>query len=86
VPQDQRPFSDGNELRPIAISHMQIRMADAARFDLDQYFLRFGMWLRDVFDTQGRFELAKDGCFHCAYLKELGKRDSRISHKRLELL
>jgi hypothetical protein len=65
---------------------MQVRVADAARFDLNQYFLRFGNRLRDVLNGQGRFELAKDGCFHRARLKELGKRASRISRKRLKLL
>ena len=68
VSEDQRSFDDANELWPIAIGHVQIRMADATRFDLDQHFVRAGLRLRDLFDAQWRFEFAQDGGFHCVYL------------------
>ena len=78
VPENQGFLGDGNDLRPIAIGHVQIRVADATRFHLDQHFV--GVWFRlsDLFDRQWPFEFAQDGCFHCVYLDELGMRDSGL--------
>jgi hypothetical protein len=61
-------------------------MAHAARFDLDQHFMRVGTRLRNVFDAKWRFELTKYGRFHCDRFIDVGMRDSWLSHKRLEPL
>src|ERR1039458_1255132 len=78
VPEDQGFLGDGNDLRPIAISHVQIRVADATRFHFNQHFLGIGLRLSDLFDGQCRFELAQDGCLHCVYLDEFSMRDSTL--------
>jgi hypothetical protein len=61
-------------------------MADAARLDLDQHFMRVGTWLRNVFDAKWRFELAKYGCFHYDRFNDMGMRDSGFSRKGWKLL
>src|ERR1700731_2810212 len=69
VPEDQWSFGDRNDLRPIAIGHVQIRMAHATRFHLDQHFLRVGLGPSDVFDSQLLFEFVQDGGLHRVHLK-----------------
>jgi hypothetical protein len=71
VPQDQGLLGDGNDLRPIAIGHVQIRMTDATRFHFDQHLVRVGLWINHVFDGQWRFEFAQNGCSHRGYLEAL---------------
>jgi hypothetical protein len=76
MPEDQWFFGDGDELRPIAVGHVQIRVADAASFDFDQHFMRVWLRSRDVFDGQGLFELVQDGCLHRVHLEKAGIRNS----------
>src|SRR6516225_2006180 len=64
VPENQRPFNDSGELRPIAVSHMHVRMAGAARIHLNQNFVAVGSWAIDVLERQRFSELAQDGGFH----------------------
>src|SRR5262245_31124465 len=51
VSERQRQFRYWFELVPLAHSQMQIRMADAAGRDLDQYFARAGRRRRDLLDS-----------------------------------
>ncbi len=76
VPEDQGSLGDRNELRPIPIRHVQVRVADAARFQLDQNIVRARLRLLDLFYGQRRFEVAQDGGFHRVHLNESGMLDS----------
>jgi hypothetical protein len=75
VPRDQRLLGDANDLRPIAIGHVQIGMADATRFHFDQYLVRVKPRLNHFFDGQWCFEFAQNGCSHCVYLEGREMRD-----------
>jgi hypothetical protein len=86
VPEDQGFLRDRNELRPIPIRHMQVRVADAARFHLDQNIVYSRLWLIDLFYAQRRFEFAQDGGFHRVNLNESGMRDSDLIRQACEFL
>src|SRR5260370_38491359 len=72
VPENQWFFGDGNDLGPITIGHVQVRMADAASLDLDQHLMRSGRGPSDLFDTPLFFEFVQDGGLHPVPLNSLG--------------
>jgi len=82
VPENQGSLGDRNESRPISISNVQVSVADATRFNLDQNIVCAGLWLVDFFQGQRRFEFAQDGSFHNVYLNESGMHDSVLCLKR----
>jgi hypothetical protein len=69
VPENQWFFGDGNDLGPITTGHVQVRMADAARLDLDQHLMCSGSGPSDLFDTQLFFEFVQDGGLHRVHLE-----------------
>lgn len=71
VSEDQWFFGDGNELWPITVGHVQIRMADAASLHLDQHLICVWLGPRDFFDGQGFFEFVQDGCLHHVHLEKV---------------
>jgi hypothetical protein len=79
VPEDQWFLGDGNDLRPIALGHVQIRMADAASLHCDQHFMCVGLGPSDFFDSQRLFEFVQDGGLHRVYLEKVGMRNSFLS-------
>ncbi|MGY4623547.1 hypothetical protein ACVWY3_001303 [Bradyrhizobium sp. USDA 4486] len=50
--------------RPVAVGGVQVGVADAARFDLDQDLARTGLRHRHILDHQRLAELFDDGGFH----------------------
>src|ERR1700728_239539 len=64
VPEDERPFDDPSQLRPVAIRHVQIGVAHAANLDLDKNFAPGGFGNRDILNRKGGLEVAEHGSFH----------------------
>jgi hypothetical protein len=64
VPEDKRLFDDPGQLRPIAICDVQVGVAHAANFNLDQNFAFRGFGNRNILNRKRRHEIAKYGSFH----------------------
>jgi hypothetical protein len=64
VTEDQRSLCDRGELRPIPIGKVQVRVADAARLDLDQNLVRAELGPRNFFEHERLFEFVQDCGLH----------------------
>jgi hypothetical protein len=69
MPEDQWDFRDGRELWPVSLRDVQVRMAHAARFYLDEYIVLFHPRRGNVFKDEVFLEFLQDGRFHSAYLR-----------------
>jgi hypothetical protein len=64
VPEDQRFLDDLCELRPVTVSNVEIGMANAARFDFDENFIRAWNGTLDFFESERSLKIVQDCGFH----------------------
>src|ERR1700722_3950591 len=64
VPQDQRLLDDCGQLRPVAIRDVQIGVAHAANFNLDQNFALCGVGKGYILNRKWSLEVAEHSSFH----------------------
>jgi hypothetical protein len=64
VTQDQWSLGDRHDLGPVAIRYVEIGVAYAARFHLDEHLVGLELGRGDLCHCQWRFEFTQDRCFH----------------------
>jgi hypothetical protein len=62
--ENERPFHDCRQLRPIAVGDVEVRMAYAGRLDFDQYLVRTDLGSRNIFYAERLLEFSEDSGFH----------------------
>src|SRR5579859_6607558 len=69
---DKGQFGNAGELYPVALGNVQVRMADATSFHLDQNFVLAGDGALDFLNHHGLFQFMQDCGLHWFLLRSCG--------------